>query len=298
MERIYKHNSSKVNISSELGGELDETIIKLGNKLYPRNGNGVIFAGGSGSGKGYVKDNLLGIDGKVFDPDQLKTYYMTSVKLKNDLKNNYGLDVANLNMRNPDDVHELHRIILSKNIPAKQVQAVMDSVNQLRNKPNIIFDTTLSSMSKFNNVSKTLQDMGYLKQNIHLVWVLTEYEAALSNNNNRSRVVPEVVFKDIHQGVSRTMKEIFSMSSLNEYMDGDIFLVYNNRSDTTEERGANYDSSKSEKEKFGAVSRPKHVIKADYIKLKEAGKPMKSYNEISKSLIDRINSYVHPDTKW
>ena len=49
-----------------------ESGISLGKMVYPKFGNIVILAGGSGSGKGFVKDKLLLMDGKTFDIDSLK----------------------------------------------------------------------------------------------------------------------------------------------------------------------------------------------------------------------------------
>ena len=52
---------------------LTEAGITLGNKAYPREGQIVIICGGSGSGKSHVTDNLLLLDGKVLDTDNIKS---------------------------------------------------------------------------------------------------------------------------------------------------------------------------------------------------------------------------------
>ena len=93
---------------------LNEALITLGGKAYPKDGNVVIFAGGSGSGKGFVKDKLLGIEGIVFDTDELKKKYLQSLKLKTSLKNDFGLDVDNFDFKNPEHVDKLHNILSSK----------------------------------------------------------------------------------------------------------------------------------------------------------------------------------------
>lgn len=46
-----------------------EKLITFGGKAYPRSGNIVIMAGGAGSGKGFVKDRLIGLEGYTFDVD-------------------------------------------------------------------------------------------------------------------------------------------------------------------------------------------------------------------------------------
>ena len=47
--------------------ELVEKLITFGNRAYPKFGTVVIMAGGAGSGKGFVKERLLGVEGFTFD---------------------------------------------------------------------------------------------------------------------------------------------------------------------------------------------------------------------------------------
>jgi hypothetical protein len=53
--------------------ELTEALITFSGQAYPKFGNVVILAGGAGSGKGFVKDKLIGIEGFNFDVDELKS---------------------------------------------------------------------------------------------------------------------------------------------------------------------------------------------------------------------------------
>lgn len=263
---------------------IDEALITLGGKAYPKDNNVVIFAGGSGSGKGFIKDKLLGIEGIIFDTDELKRKYLKSLKLKTSLRDEYGLDVDNFDFKNPDDVNKLHNILNSKNIPDKLYHLVLDSVKELSNKPNIIFDVTLSTLTKFNNLSFMIREVGYNPKNIHLVWVLTEYNTALINNKQRDRVIPKIVFKDIHKGVSRTINELIQLENLSEFIDGDIWLVFNNPVSDTNLKTSNLGGS--------------YVDKVDYVKLKSSGQSIIPYNQIEGRVIDKINSYVHHKTKW
>lgn len=50
---------------------LNEALITFNKKAYPKFGQVVIMAGGAGSGKGFVKDKLVGVEGMVFDVDEL-----------------------------------------------------------------------------------------------------------------------------------------------------------------------------------------------------------------------------------
>ena len=51
--------------------DLLEALITFGGQAYPKFGNVVIMAGGAGSGKGFVKDKLVGVEGFTFDVDAL-----------------------------------------------------------------------------------------------------------------------------------------------------------------------------------------------------------------------------------
>lgn len=263
---------------------LDEALITLGGVAYPKENNVVIFAGGSGSGKGFIMKNLLGIEGIVFDTDKLKHQYLESEKLRASLQQEYGIDVDNFNFKNPEDVNKLHVALSAKGIPEKVYLKVLNAVESLERKPNIIFDITLANVTRLHNISNMLTASGYEQRNTHLVWVLTEYSVAKQNNAKRDRVVPQVVFKDIHKGVSRAMNDILQLDNLSEYIDGDIWIVFNNPS---------IDTSKVSSPNGGS-----YIDKVNYVKIKSAGKPALPYNQIEKEMIDKINSYVHKKTKW
>jgi len=60
--------------------QLDEVLLTFGRKR-PRFNQVIVLAGGAGSGKGFVIDNLLGVDAKVMDVDQIKGKSFTLVHL-------------------------------------------------------------------------------------------------------------------------------------------------------------------------------------------------------------------------
>jgi hypothetical protein len=62
--------------------ELVEKLITFGNQAYPKFGTVVIMAGGAGSGKGFVKGQLLGLEGFTFDVDAIPNMIF-DVTLKN-----------------------------------------------------------------------------------------------------------------------------------------------------------------------------------------------------------------------
>ena len=79
--------------------QLEEALITFGGKAYPDFGQVVILAGGAGSGKGFVKSKLLGIEGIVFDVDRLKELVIASTKFNAKAKEEFGIDVSKLNLK-------------------------------------------------------------------------------------------------------------------------------------------------------------------------------------------------------
>ena len=61
-----------------------EKLITFGGKAYPKYGHIVLMAGGAGSGKGFILSNLVGLEGKVFDVDELKTWHQGLLLSKED----------------------------------------------------------------------------------------------------------------------------------------------------------------------------------------------------------------------
>ena len=93
--------------------ELMEALITFGGKAYPKFGNVVIMAGGAGSGKGFVKDKLVGIEGFTFDVDALKTLAAATPAIQKRVKKELGVDLEKLagNLKKSENVGKLHQII-------------------------------------------------------------------------------------------------------------------------------------------------------------------------------------------
>lgn len=51
---------------------LDEKLMIFGKKAYPQFNNVLILAGGAASGKGFVTQKLIGMEGVVLDVDRVK----------------------------------------------------------------------------------------------------------------------------------------------------------------------------------------------------------------------------------
>ena len=300
--------------------DLQEALITFRNKAYPKFGTVVIMAGGAGSGKGFILNKLVGVEGKVFDVDALKGLVLKSKGIAAKVKAEFGVDVKEMNLKRPEDVARLHEIVSDYlNLPNKNQAAFVSSVITAApdRKPNIVFDVTLKSLSQLDRFCRLAKDvLGYDEKNIHIVWVVNDIEIAAAQNQKRDRTVPTEILVATHRGTSQTMAEIVNMgTTLKKYMDGDIVLAFSRAEiglkgfdkSTLKNQGetdANVEFSGSKgagsifKSKAADKRAGMYVKDANYVKIKEAGKPVMSLDSIDKDLKAKIKRYVPANLEW
>ena len=269
---------------------LMEKLITFGGKAYPKFGNVLIMAGGAGSGKGFVQQNLIGLEGKSFDPDELKKLAGKSPLINKRVKDEFGVDLKDLGskLKVPENVSKLHEIIGDAlNLPNRKQAAFFASVMSAdpERKPNIIFDTTLKDATKLQKLSRQVTELGYEKKNIHIVWVVNDIEMAKKQNLTRPRVVPAEILVNTHRGASNTMGDILKMGeTLRKYMDGDIVFAFNKMNVDTElvksDHGGQY------------------MKDADYVYVKRAGKSLPPLSTLNKQMLAKIKEYVPKNIDW
>lgn len=265
---------------------LTEKLIIFGGKAYPNFGQVVILAGGAGSGKGFVLEKLLGIEGNVMDVDALKKLAIGSEKFAKRVKDETGQDIKKFDLKQPENVSKIHEILADvygiTKANERRIFAAALAADPER-KPNLIFDVTMRDIAKLESITRNVGDLGYDKSNIHLVWVINDINIALEQNKTRSRVVPEEILITTHEGASLTMRKIVdSDMKVSKYMDGDIWFSFNK---------ADVDTKLSKSELGG-----EWVSEANYIQIKKKGqKPMK-LEDIGERLLLKIKYYT-PDIK-
>ena len=268
--------------------ELDEALVTFGKKAYPKFGQIVILAGGAGSGKGFVLSNLLGIEGNVLDVDALKALAIGSNKFAARVKDETGVDLANLNLREPDNVKTLHDILANVyGITKSNQQRVFSSALAAPDdrKPNLIFDVTLKDIKKLDDITRNAVNLGYDKKNIHVVWVLNDIEMAKQQNLERDRVVPADILLSTHEGVALTMAKLMNMgSSLTSYLDGDMYIVFNKKGE---------DTITIESPSGGA-----YILSANYLQIKKQGKKVMGKSELSDEIRNKIRDYTPEIPTW
>ena len=233
---------------------LNEKLITYGNrKPY---GQIVFIAGGAGSGKGFAISNFLdSASFKIRDVDEMKKQlqvlnrlgkldinsimkkYGKSIKPKDvDLINKIqddGFKLQNLNLKNPDHVYALHILVKAIGIKDASLEKLLLGKNNPETLPNILFDITAKDVTDITSVIPKLKAVGYQANNIHLTWILTNYVTSLSNNNSRSRKVPdgsmgaENIMLKTHEGASNTIWGLVT-KALPKGMNGRIDVILNN----------------------------------------------------------------------
>lgn len=244
---------------------IQEAGIAFGGKNYPKNGNVLILAGGSGSGKGYALSKILLFNGKLFDVDELKTQTLKLIKKSdkfsetmnskfrkffdkvlsgeiktneetfNYIKNNYNecikLKLQDITMDNPMLTSLLHFFIYKDlKLDGNHKNLFFNNLKNLKNKPNVIFDITLRDTAALALIyNYVINIAGYDPKNIHLAWVLNDIEISKINNTNRGRTVPDSIVNMSHKGASMMMRKI-----MNEYNSpiGNTKDEFNNVIDT------------------------------------------------------------------
>jgi predicted HD phosphohydrolase len=226
---------------------LNEKLITFGGKR-PKFNQIVIMAGGAGSGKGFVQKKLLGIDGKVLDVDAIKEL-LTGTKEKPELfAKKYGQKI-NKRMKN----------------------IFKSAISSPDRKPNIIFDVTMKDIKKLQDITDKVTELGYKKEDIHIVWVVNEIQTAIDQNAQRSRRVNSDILMKTHEGVSSTISNILKNQNIKNYIDGDFWFVFNKKAvDSLMVFGKNGGS---------------FVDEAVYLKIKEKNKDMISYSDLADKFV-------------
>ena len=268
---------------SEEFDQLDEKLITFAKKAYPKSGNLLILAGGAGSGKGFILNNLVGLEGKVFNVDDLKSLAIKTPKIISRVKKEFNVDLSKLKLTKGEDVAKLHDIIGTEmNLANKQqIRFFANALFQRDDlKPNVIFDVTLKDLRKLQNITRMAEAVGYKKENVHIVWVINDIEIAKVQNLDpkRGRV-------NTHRGASQTMLDIMKMGkALKKYMDGDIVFAFNK---------IGVDSDLKTSDKGGS-----YIKKSDYFYVKRSGKPPIKFSEIGDNILKKIRSYVPNANTW
>ena len=266
--------------------QLEEKLIMFNNGA--RYGQIVFLAGGAGSGKGFALSNFMENDKfKVRDVDEWKAALLKI----NDLKGKYP-EIKGLDLRKPADVFKLHTFTKKLKIKENTLTAMLNDIVRSGSAkkgtlPNIVFDITLKELSDMTDVLKLIEGIGYKAKDIHVNWVLTKYEVAVRNNQERPRIVPDDILLKTHKGAAQTMSEIVK-GKLPRGVDGQVNVILNNRENTI---------PRLNKDGKVFVGKGGNIVVKDftYLRLKKEGKPFSKESAVQKQVFDWIKQNAPKD---
>ena len=270
----------------------------------------VFLAGGAGSGKGFaIKHFMQGSEFKIRDVDELKIAFQKLDALgkftTQNLLDKYGdkisdkdkeliqreltdknLKMGQLDLKTPTHVYILHVLIRATDVKNKTLDLMLAGAEKGQ-LPNLIFDSTFKEGSDMTDVLPKLFAAGYEPKNIHVSWVLQNYQIAIENNKTRPRVVPEDILLSTHVGAARTVYDLVT-KSMPPSVQGGIYVILNNPENTIYILDPKTNKPYRDK-------RDNPVIKDfKYLTLKEPGKPTKTELDVKKQLLTWIRDNVPP----
>jgi hypothetical protein len=270
----------------------------------------VFLAGGAGSGKGFAVQHFMqGSEFKIRDVDELKIAFQKLDALgkftTQDLLNKYGdkiserdkdlikqelidknLKMGQLDLKTPTHVYILHVLVRATDVKNKTLDLMLAGAEKGQ-LPNLIFDSTFKEVSDMTDVLPKLFAAGYEPKNIHVSWVLTNYQIAIKNNKSRARVVPEDILLATHAGAAQTVYNLVT-TAMPPSVQGGVYVILNNPENTI--FIVDPQTGKAYKDKKGNP-----VIKDfKYLTLKEPGKPAKKELDVKKQLLTWIKDNVPP----
>jgi predicted kinase len=287
---------------------MEKLIVYNGGKKY---GQVVFLAGGAGSGKGFAINNFMeGEKFKVRDVDEMKMAFQKLDELQkftlDDLLKKYGdkinasdmqiiqknvidkgYSLKDLNLKTPEHVYALHVLVRATGAKNKTLDLILDNAKQ-GVLPNILFDTTFADMDDMNTYIPMLTKVGYDTKNIHVTWVLTNYEIAIQNNAKRSRVVPQDILLKTHKGAAKTVVQLVK-SGFPREVDGGVYVVLNNPQNTM------FIVDPKTGEHYKDIKGRKVVGNFMYLTVKKPGKAMTNDTEVKKQLYTWIKDNVPAD---
>jgi hypothetical protein len=271
---------------------LEEKLIMLNNGR--KDGQIVFLAGGAGSGKGFAASNFMEKEKfKVRDVDEWKKTFMALADIIDKPEKHAKMmragskipkgeydEIRGLDLKKPADVGKLHMFVKKLNLKNKTLDVMLDQLKDRKKLPNIMFDITAKDTKDVEQFMPRLLKAGYNPANIHLVWVLTDYEIAIKQNADRERVVASDIMLATHQGASETVYKYVTGKGKKMAINGEIHVILNNKENTVMFTPSSNDRTSKIS---GKVNGP--VVKDfTYLTLKKRGKPMTKEDKVMKQL--------------
>lgn len=200
----------------------EDKTVNPGGTPYPNHGWCVIVCGGPGMGKSSVVKNLINIDAKHLDIDEVKALWLKTTSIDDGILTTadgreYSMGAENISepydLSNPKFTSFVHQVTkpLAKNRQNAFIKAA--GSHDKEKLPNVIFDITGDEIDKFMNIIDTVKPLGY---KIAIVLVAGEISQSIEQNNLRSRRIDHDLLLNKHRNVLNTILNFFESSLVNE----------------------------------------------------------------------------------
>jgi len=189
-------------------------------------------------------------------------------------------------LKTPTHVYILHVLIRATDVKNKTLDLMLAGAEKGQ-LPNLIFDSTFKEVEDMTDVLPKLFAAGYEPKNIHVSWVLTNYQIAIENNKTRPRVVPEDILLATHAGAARTVYNLVT-KAMPPTVQGGVYVILNNPENTI------YILDPKTNEPYRDKKDNPVIKDFKYLTLKEPGKPAKKELDVKKQLLTWIKDNVPP----
>ncbi len=243
--------------------------------------NNKIYVSGN-SGKGFVSSKMTNIKDSymIFDVDYLKQVAMAMQKKFGKYPEIADIVKDKNALKDPENVTKLHMFIknsgLQKKLVDNKLTNMFANMTTKDRKPNLLFDKTGKNITELRKTIDMVKGLGYDSENIHIIWVFSEFAIASKRNSERDRKVYWKVLAKTHRGASLAMSEILTSArkdfSGGEF-DGEIYIVNGSKTEI-------YDISPNAKKENTVV-----VKDFQYIQIKKSGQPIDFSDKEKESLI-------------
>lgn len=207
--------------------------ITLGGVRYPNFNNVAIIMGGmiSHGARFYVVDEMLMMEGVVFDRLKLRDKAFRTKITKKKFKDDWGVDIDTLDINNPKDLKIIDDCIFKwsdvKNRIKNSVVRGIRNANP-RRKPNVIISEMLKDEIAFVNYCIDIGAIGYNKKDMHLIWKVGDFASDQELGISRGCDFIDVnLLRSAHERIAMFMSDIFTGNTdISKFMDGDIWIVF------------------------------------------------------------------------
>lgn len=208
----------------------EDRTVKFGGESFPKFGWCVIMCGGPGSGKSAVYDNIVSIDAKKYDVDEVKKLFDSgkiintqnrtiSPRHNRDISlSMYDVDggASKYDLNNPAYVNRLHYATKPWTRAKKANTMNQGQFAEDGRLPNIAFDMVGDNIDDIYEIVESVKRYGY---KVAVVFVCNDVDIAYKQNKQRARRVKDSIFYPKHKGVYDTILNIAQDSRLLRMID-------------------------------------------------------------------------------